>query len=59
MITSLDLSQTGLSDVMDAYICGTLRYNWSVVKLESEENKLGVKTCLALQASMHNNGILK
>ena len=27
MITSLDLSRTGLSDVMDACICGTLRYN--------------------------------
>ncbi len=59
MITSLDLSRTGLSDVMDAYICWTLRYNWSVVKLELGENKLGVKTCLALQASMRNNGILK
>jgi hypothetical protein len=59
MITSLDLSRMGLSDIMDAYICGTLRYNWSVVKLESGENKLGVKTCLAWQASMRNNDILK
>jgi hypothetical protein len=59
MITSLDLSRTGLSDVMGAYICGTLRYNRSVVKLELGENKLGVKTLLALQASMRNNGTLK
>jgi len=59
MIPCLDQSQTGLSDIMDAYIFGTLRYNRSVVKLELGENKLGVKTCLALQASMRNNGILK
>lgn len=59
IITSLDLSRSGLSDIMGSYICGTLRYNKSIVKLELGENKLGVNTCLALEVSMRGNGTVK
>jgi hypothetical protein len=59
VITSLDLSRMNLSDLMGAYVCGALRYNRSVVKLELGENNLGEKTCLALEVTMRSNDVLK
>ena len=58
-IGSLDLSRMGLSDIMGAYICRSLRFNKSVFKLELGENRLGEKTCLALEIAIRTNHVLK